>query len=181
LFWADKGIEMTEATLELAVKRGRDLGIEDFVLASSTGYTAKLLVEKGVKPVCIRYHAGFREAGGQVMEEEVKAELESKGVPILTTTHLMGGIDRGLENKFGGCYPSGIVAHTLRMFGHGTKVALEIAVMALDAGLVPFGRGIISIGGSGRGADTALVVVPSHAKTFFEGKIKEIICKPREF
>lgn len=181
MFWDNKGLEMTEATLELAVKRGRELGIEEFVVASSTGHTAKLLVEKGVKPVAVRYHTGFREAGCQVMEEKVKAELEDKGVRILTTTHLMGGIDRGLENKFGGCYPSGIVAHTLRMFGHGTKVALEIAVMALDAGLVPFGREIISIGGSGRGADTALVLVPSHAKTFFEGKIKEIICKPRNF
>ncbi|RQD78425.1 MAG: hypothetical protein D5R97_00390 [Candidatus Syntrophonatronum acetioxidans] len=172
---------MTEATLNLSLKRGQELGIEDFVVASSTGYTAKLMVEKGVKPVCVRYHAGFREPGDQVMEEKTKAELESKGVTVLTTTHLMGGIDRGLENKFGGCYPAGVVAHTLRMFGHGTKVALEIAVMALDAGLIPFGREIVSIGGSGRGADTALVLVPSHAKSFFEGEIKEIICKPREF
>lgn len=75
--------------------------------------------------------------------------------------------------------PPSIVAHTLRMFGQGTKVAVEIAVMALDAGLIPYGSEVIAIGGSGGGADTALVVKPAHAKNFFDTQIREIICKPR--
>ncbi|NLZ38638.1 MAG: hypothetical protein GX893_03415, partial [Firmicutes bacterium] len=62
--------------------------------------------------------------------------------------------------------------------GQGVKVSVEIAVMALDAGLIPYGEDIIAIGGSGRGADTAIVVQPAHAKDFFAGKIREIICKP---
>ena len=43
------------------------------------------------------------------------------------------------------------------MFSQGTKVAVEIAVMALDAGLIPW-RAVIAVGGSGRGADTAVVL-----------------------
>lgn len=181
MYWDNKGKGMTEKTIELAVKRGKELGIKNFVVASSTGFTALILAEKGIKPVCVRYHAGFRKPGVQVMEGRIKRELEEKGVIILTATHLMGGIERGVENKLGGSSPSSIVAHTLRMLGQGTKVGVEIAVMALDAGLIPYGEEVISIGGSGGGADTALVIRPSHAKTFFESKILEIICKPRDF
>lgn len=75
--------------------------------------------------------------------------------------------------------PAQVVAHALRMFGQGTKVCVEIAVMALDAGLIPFGREIIAIGGTGRGADTALVLTPAHSRQFFATWIHEIICKPR--
>ena len=53
--------------------------------------------------------------------------------------------------------------------------------MALDAGLVPYGEEIIAVAGSGTGADTALVITPAHSNNFFDTKVKEIICKPREF
>jgi len=177
--WDQKGVDMTEKTVDEAIKRGMQLGIQHYVAASRTGYTARLLAQKKVNLVCVRYHTGFKEAGKQMMPEEVLQELEEQGVKVLTTTHLMGGLDRGLENKLGGAYPPSIVAHTLRMFGQGTKVAVEIAVMALDAGLIPYNSEVISIGGSGGGADTALVVQPAHAKNFFDTQIKEIICKPR--
>jgi hypothetical protein len=67
----------------------------------------------------------------------------------------------------------------LRTFGQGTKVALEIAAMAADAGLVRVDEDIIAIGGTGRGADTALVLAPSYVHRFFNTRVKEIICKPR--
>jgi len=72
-----------------------------------------------------------------------------------------------------------VVAMTLRMFGQGMKVACEIAAMAADAGLVRTDEEIITIGGTGRGADTAVVVQPACTHRFFGLKVKEIICKPR--
>lgn len=48
-----------------------------------------------------------------------------------------------------------VIAHTLRFFGQGMKVCVEIAVMAADGGLIPPNIPILSIGGTGRGADTA--------------------------
>ena len=71
-----------------------------------------------------------------------------------------------------------IVAYTLRTFGQGAKVGIEIAVMAADAGLIKTQQDAVVIGGTGTGADTALVVSPTHAQTFFDIKIHEIICKP---
>ena len=52
--------------------------------------------------------------------------------------------------------------------------------IAADAGALS-GMDIISIGGSGRGADSALVLKPAHQNTFFDMRIREIICKPRQF
>ncbi|GAG34149.1 unnamed protein product, partial [marine sediment metagenome] len=47
-----------------------------------------------------------------------------------------------------------------------------------DAGLIPMDRDILSIAGSGRGADTAVVLKPSHLHTMFDLYVKEIIAKP---
>jgi hypothetical protein len=52
--------------------------------------------------------------------------------------------------------------------------------MAVDAGLVRAGGEAISIGGTGTGADTAIVLKPSNTHTFFDTRVLEIICKPRE-
>ena len=59
------------------------------------------------------------------------------------------------------------------------KVVIEITVMAADAGLVRTDEDIIAIGGSGRGADTAVVLKPVNSNDFFDLKVKEILCKPR--
>ena len=77
-------------------------------------------------------------------------------------------------------YPVLLIADTLRLFGQGTKVAVEVSIMAADAGMLS-GSDIISIGGSGRGADAALVLKPAHQNNFFDLRIREIICKPRSF
>ena len=51
--------------------------------------------------------------------------------------------------------------------------------MAVDAGLIPEGMEIIAIGGTGRGADTALVIKSASASRFFDLEVREVIAKPR--
>ena len=51
--------------------------------------------------------------------------------------------------------------------------------MAADAGLVRAGEPCIAIAGTGRGADTAVVLIPANAQDFFDLKIMEILAKPR--
>ncbi|MBS4030013.1 MAG: hypothetical protein KGZ63_01105 [Clostridiales bacterium] len=179
MYFEQRGRENTERTLSLAVQRGKELGLQYYVVASNTGETAEKLVASGVDVTCVTHHTGYQKPGHQELAPNVAAKLSAAGVRVLTTTHLLGGIDRGVDNKFGGSSPAGIVSATLRMFGQGTKVCVEIAVMALDAGLIPYGEDIVAIGGSGKGADTSLIIRPAHAKDFFSCEIKEIICKPR--
>jgi len=174
------GLHNTEQTVELAVKRARELGIKHVVAASYRGTTAKALLpyteEFSIAIVGQVY--GFRE-GPNPMVAEVKSELENAGMRLLFATHALSGAERGLSTKFGGVYPVEIMAHTLRMLGQGTKVSVEIAAMAYDAGLVPDDTDIVVIAGTGKGADTAVVMRPAHAQRIMETKIHEIVCKPR--
>jgi hypothetical protein len=179
MYWNERGKSMTAQTAEAALTRARELGIEHVVVASNTGYTAGFFLGQVPNLVVVTHHTGFRGAGEQEFPTEERRRFEAAGASVLTTTHLFANIERAITNKFGGLYPGGIVAATLRLFGQGTKVCLEIASMALDAGLIPHGQEIIAVGGTGRGADTALVLLPAHSNVFFEGQVLEVICKPR--
>lgn len=181
MYWPAKGPANTEVTLKLAVQRARELGISRIVVASCSGKTALLLAGCGLEVVCVTHQAGFEKPGEDEMGEEMRRELASKGVRLLTTTHLMAGLDRALRFKFGGVYPAEIIAATLRMFGQGLKVCVEISGMACDAGLIPPGEDVVAVAGSGTGADTAVILSPAHSQHFFDTKIREIICKPRDF
>ncbi len=180
ILWQKKGWDNTERTVNTALDKASELGIKHVVVASNTGATAELFVDKGVEVVCVTHHVGFKEPGVDEMEPQMRKKLEDLGVKILTTTHLLAGIDRALRFKFDGVHPAEIVASTLRLLGHGFKVCVEISVMAVDAGLIPYGEEIVAVGGSGRGADAACVIVPAHSSQFFDTQIKEIICMPRE-
>lgn len=182
MLWSKCGQENTERTVSLAVKRAKELEIEKIVVASRTGKTALVCSEMfSGQIICITHHVGYIKPGVDEMPDEQKKLLVEKGIKIFTTTHLMAGLDRAVRNKFGGIYPAELIASSLRMLGQGVKVCVEIASMALDAGLVPYGEEIVTIAGTNFGADTAAVILPAHSNHFFETKVKEIICKPREF
>jgi len=178
MYFTKHGKASTQKTIELALQSTKERNIGHIVLASGTGYTAEYLVGCGLNVVCVTSVAGFSEKGVNNMPDEVQTSLISKGIKMLTASHVLSGIERGLSSKLGGIYPAEIVAHTLRMFGQGTKVCVEISIMALDAGLIPHGQKIIAIGGTGQGADTAVILTPAHAQHVLETRIHEIICKP---
>ncbi|MBU6998209.1 MAG: hypothetical protein HXS41_12750 [Theionarchaea archaeon] len=175
------GRDNTEKCIDLALKRAGELGIEHVVVASTTGFTIERVVEMtpGMNVVGVTHSMGFKKEGGDEFEGD-RENLKKKGVRILTTTHLMSGLNRGVRSRYGSGTFSDVVADTLRMFSQGMKVCVEIAVMALDSGLIPAGKEVVVIGGTGRGADTAVVVMPAHSQNFFDTRVLEVICKPRE-
>lgn len=171
----------TKTVIESALKKAKGLGIKKIIVASCTGRTAEMLIGSGLEVVCVTHQIGFYKPGEDEMSPGMRKKLEQNGVKILTTTHLMAGVDRSLRLQFGGIYPSEIVATALRMFGDGIKVCIEISTMSVDAGLADPGKDLIAIGGTGQGADTAAVINPSHSQHFFKTKVREIICKPNDF
>jgi uncharacterized protein len=174
----------TRATLQAALERAHELSIKHLVVASTGGSTAmelaKLLPNDN-EAVCVTHHAGFGEFGKNELPESVENKLAEHGIPVLRTTHLFGGVERAIRLKVGGLGPAETIAFTYRTLGEGTKVAVEIAVMALDAGLIPYGKDIIAIAGTGSGADTAIVIRPAHSRQFFDTRVREIICKPNDW
>ncbi len=180
VYFEKTGPENTEATLRIAKQRAEELGVKTILVASTTGNAAVKAVEvlKGLRVIFVSHSAGFAEQNVQRFTEETRKIVESKGGIILTATHVFAGLSRALRNKTNTVAIGDLVAETLRIFGQGTKVACEITMMAADAGLVRTNENIISVGGTGKGCDTALVLTPVTSQNFFDLKIKEILCKP---
>lgn len=177
------GLENTDETLKIAVQYAKDHGF-DIVAATSSGDTIFKLkeiadsMEYTENIVAVRYVYGMKEKGKNVMSDEAYEKLLSKDIKIVTAAHALSGAERGLSTRFQGVYPVEIVAGALRMFGQGTKVCVEIALMALDSGNIIYGKPVVCIGGSAHGADTACVITPGYSACLLETKIHEILCKP---
>jgi len=181
-YFEGTGADFTERTAELAVARAGELGIEEFVVASNMGPSAWALISArggdATGVIVVTHAGGWREPFASEMDDGERKKLSDAGATIITTTHALSGVERAFSRNHQGTYPALIMADTLRLFGQGTKVAVECAIMAADAGVLT-GKPIVSIGGSGRGSDTALVLSPGHASQLFDQiKIHEVICKP---
>jgi len=181
VYFANPGSENTEAVLRIARQRAEELGIKNIVVASTRGDTAVRAMDAfhGLRVIVVSHVTGLREPNLQEFTEENRKIVESKGGVILTAAHAFSGVSRALRTKFNTVTIGDIIANTLRVFGDGVKVACEIALMATDAGLVRTDEDVISIAGTSRGADTAIVLRPVNSHDFFDLKVKEILCKPR--
>lgn len=173
----------TEVTLKLAIQTAQERGM-DLVVATSKGNTAcraaELCKEMGferqlVAVTCAYGHRGPNENG---VSEETRILLQDQGVRVVTAAHALSGAERGISKVFGGVYPVEIMAATLRMFGQGTKVCVEVALMAADNGSIAFKKPVVVVGGTAGGADTACIITPAYTACLLETKINEILCKP---
>ena len=173
----------TEECARLAAERAKELGLKEVVIATNVGDTVSIAQKyfkdiDGIKIIAVTHHCGLKEPWVCEMPDDVREKFTSEGVIVLTTSHALSGAERSFRRKYQGIYPLEIAADTLRLFGQGTKVCVEVALMAADAGLLS-GKEIMTLGGTGKGADTAIVLSPTNQRDFLDMKIHEIICKPR--
>jgi len=180
VYFDEPGPSNTKRTLEIAQQRSNELDINTILVASTRGNTGALAAAMfGDRNLVVVSHStGFVERNVQQLTDENRAAIEAAGVTILTCQHALGGVNRAVRKKLGTYLTDEIIAYTLRIFGQGTKVCVEIALMAADAGLATVGEPCIAVAGSGRGADTAMVLVPANAQEFFDLRVMEILAKP---
>ena len=180
VYFDNPGSENTEAVLRIARQRAEELSIKNIVVASTRGDTAVKAMDafQGLRVIVVSHVTGLREPNIQEFTEENRRTVESKGGMILTAAHAFHGLSAAMRKKYNTYVIGDIIANTLRIFGEGVKVACEIALMAADAGLVCTDEDIISIAGTSRGADSAIVLTPVNTHNFFDLKVKEILCKP---
>lgn len=180
----------TAKTLRLARERCEALGIKNVVIASETGRSALRAVDalRGAEAklvVVTHYPATTWGPQGDIpiglMREEygeARETLEKAGATIVQGSRPFAPPSRSLDWDYP--TPEGVVDKTLEIFGAGTKIAIEVALMATDAGAIPEGEEIISCAGTFKGLDTALVVRPAYSMSFFaDFEIKEIVARPR--
>jgi hypothetical protein len=180
----------TGRVLWFARRRAEELDIRTAVIASETGRSALRAVPvfrgTGVRLVVVTHYPattsgpkGDIPIGLQRPEYAAAAQtLAERGVTIVRGTRPFAPPSRSL----GWNYPTaeGVVDKTLEVLGAGTKIAIEAAVMATDAGAVGEGAEIISCAGTFKGLDTALVVRATPSMRFFQDfEVREVIATPR--
>ena len=173
-YFDEPGKENTQAVLALVKSRAITASITHVVIASTTGETAReasrFFADTGIKLVVIPHQRGFRDE--ERFDMAVAAELQQAGHRVHWSTMLFHTGD-----FFGTNVPTAL-ANVLRVFGQGTKVCVEILLMAADGGAVDRGEKVIVVAGSGRGSDTAMVATASTSNRIKDVKVHEILCKP---
>ncbi|MCP3940645.1 MAG: hypothetical protein GY710_04075 [Desulfobacteraceae bacterium] len=174
------GKNNTDDVLNCVKDKGNELGIKTLVLATTNGVTAQRAAEilDDFNIVAVTHYTGLTKPNFQELSESKRKQLEASNVKVLTSSHTFCGIGRAVRLRFNTYQVDEIIGETLKLFGAGTKVAVEVSLMAADAGLINTGESVICVGGTGTGADTALVLRAVNTLDFFKLKIREILCKP---
>jgi uncharacterized protein len=177
------GAQNTEACLEVVSKYLKDHENTFVVVASTRGETAisfsRGLEGTSAKLVIVTHSVGFKEPGKDEFDPKARSFLTKEAIPIYTGTILTHSLEKSLMDDFRGIYPGYIIANSLRRFGEGTKVAVEIVMEACDGGLIPEDAEVLSVAGTGYGSDTVLLIKAKPSKRFLQLDILEILARPR--
>jgi len=181
-YFDEPGPQNTADTLRIVQEYAIAMGIKKVVVAAEIGDSALALARalKGtdIQVIAVTLHAG-RWAKYSPPDWNKMEEIRSLGGEVVTATHaLIGNVESAIRERFGGLAPAEIIGQTLYLLGQGMKVAVEISVMAADAGLVSPSEEIIAVAGTGRGVDTAVLIRPSYSTTFFDLRVREILAMP---
>ncbi|KJU85802.1 protein containing Pyruvate kinase [Candidatus Magnetobacterium bavaricum] len=183
VYFETPGKANTSSCLQIAQRAIGQYGYKYLIVASTTGETGVAFSEafKGAdtRVVVVTHSYGFREANTIELTAESADAIRQNGAMLYTGTMVTHSLETALSAKSGGMYPAMIVAQALRRFGEGPKVCCEMVMMVADAGLVPEGSEVVVVAGTGKGADTVMVVRAAASKRFLDLKVLEILAKPR--
>jgi len=191
VYFEKPGKQNTEKVVRVVMER-LDIGdIRTVVAASTTGYTALLLAEalqgrKGFALVSVGETPLIREWGSEypVLKPETKAELERLGVVVADKIPYL--LHSSVLDFSPWKAPSAeeIFREALYGFGQGLKVAVEVTLIAVASGFIEPYQKVIAVGGTSRGADTAIVLRATFPNHVFSKdgakrlKVYEVLCKP---
>jgi len=164
----------TQEVFQLVKERLKALKIKKLVVASTTGETAEnarqFFKNEEVKLIVVPHQFGFREHNA--FPPELVKSLRDEGHEVHFSTMLFH-----TEKLYHTETPT-LMADLLRCFSQGVKVCFEIVMMASDGGLLQAGERVIVMAGTGRGADTALVMQASGSRNLKQLRVNEMLCKP---
>jgi hypothetical protein len=167
LYFCDSGPQNSEKVLEAIKNRIEGGNIETVVVASTSGETGAKFAEelKGTASVIIVSH--------EKMSPTYKRQIAEYGGKAFDKTHV--ALDaKGMDD----------IRNSFYTFGQGFKVAVEVVLIASDIGAIELYEDVVGVGGTGNGADTALVLRATPGREIFtEDKtkkleIREIIAMP---
>jgi hypothetical protein len=188
-YFDEPGEGNTDLVIEAVSQRLESGGIKKVVVASTSGETAAKFARKlksKAELICVSEAPYRREWGEEwpCLKQEFREELERLGVTIVDRAPYLFHSSVLEAARWGGFFPERLVKETLYCFGQGMKVAVEVALVAVAGGYtVPY-EDVIGVGGSAKGADTAIILRATYPATVFDTdpakrlEIREIIAMP---
>ncbi len=167
------GADNTDDVLKAVCKRLKEGDIRTVVVASTTGGTAVRAAETidvdGIRVIGAHFQAHQWDKMAKP-DTQLVARARQLGVEFLPNNPQTTFI-RDI---------SGESADTLRKLGQGVKVAAEVVIWATETGQIEPGDVVIGVGGTGRGADAAIVCTAAKPGDMGRLSIREILAKPIE-
>jgi len=167
LYFYKPGPENTSKVVKAVVERAKSGDIDKVVVASTSGRTGLKFAE------ALRGRAGLIAISHEKMNPKFKERITELGGLAVDNTHLpLHG--RGMDK----------VRDSFYTLGQGFKVAIEVVLIAADKNLVRRYRDVIGVGGSGEGADTAIVARATPTREIFSSnksrrlEVREILAMP---
>lgn len=183
MYFDKPGEHNTDTALEIAFNEARKRKIKCVIVASTWGGNAEkalqFIGDGDVNLVVVTHNTGFKIPGVQEFSPEVRKKVEDAGGVVFTGSMPTRTLGRGVKNKLGFSQED-IACAAWRMLCEGMKVCVEIAAMACDAGLAP-PEDVITVAGTGKGADTVLLIKAMPSNETFKMKVREILAKPRDW
>ena len=194
IYFAHPGKRNTDAVVQAVIERLRVGDLETVVVASTTGHTALRLSEgleraglAGITLISVGETPLVKEWGPAewpLLKPEAKQALEARGVIVADRIPYL--LHSSVLDSSPWQAPSAeeILRETLYAFGQGMKVAVEVTLIAVASGFLEPYQDVIALGGTSRGADTAIVLratFPNHVFSQDAAKrlrIREVLCKP---
>ena len=188
-YFDEPGEGNTQLVIEAVSQRLEVGGIKKVIVASTSGETAAKFARslKGKTELICVSEASYRREWGEewpCLKQEFGQELERLGVAIIDRAPYVFHNSVLEAARWPGDFPERLVKETLYCFGQGMKVAVEVALMAASCGYATPYEDVIGVGGSGKGADTAIVLRATYPASLFDkdpGKrleIREVIAMP---
>jgi len=188
-YFEEPGAENTGWVIEAVSRRLEGGEVSKVIIASSSGNTAVEFARslRGRAELTCVSEAPYRREWGEewpCLKEEFRQELERLGVTIIDRVPYIFHSSILESSKDSGAFPERVVRETLYSFGQGMKVAVEVALTAVSCGYVTPYEDVIGVGGSGKGADTAIVLRATYPASLFDKdpvkrlEIREVIAMP---
>jgi len=186
------GAENTGEVIEAVTQRLEERDIKTVVVASSTGETAIKFAQGtrgAARVICVSDPpSAVAKSESPGITSENRARLDSLCVEIIDYMPYASVAYswQAAENVFGVLDLLVVVFDAFRMVGgNGLKVAIEVGLMATNAGKVKAGEDVIAVGGTESGADTAVVLKTAFSQDIFakdpskRPEVREILAMPR--
>jgi uncharacterized protein len=171
LYFKNGGVEQTIPTLEAVINWLPIIKPAAIIVSSTTGETAlkagEILKDQNIRIIAASFQKNLWTKWG-APDENFISKSRKLGVEFLPNEPIVSFLDSE--------YPD--IVNAWRTISSGFKVALQVASMCVDTGMIKPGSNVIALGGTIHGSDTAVSVEIYGYDNILKTNITGIIAMP---